>query len=261
MSVALSVVIPTFNEAQNIEACIQSIENMAEEVIVMDNFSVDGTADIARSLHARVFQRQFDNFSANKNAAIEKSSHDWILLLDADERLTPALREEIKNVLESPQADAFRIKRDAYYRDRKVRCWSSKSVTRLFRKNKARYDPAKLVHEELVVSNGRIATLRHPLEHYTFRSFEQYLPKVHSFTSLAAREAFQKGHRAGWLSLWIFPSMRFVRTYIFKAGVLDGVPGLVIAWLSAYTVYLKMAKLWELQNSRDEHLPQIVNDN
>jgi glycosyltransferase involved in cell wall biosynthesis len=251
MSLALSVVIPTFNEAVNIASCIQSVENLANEIIVMDNFSSDGTADIARSLKALVYERRFDNFSQNKNAAIEKSSNEWILLLDADERVTPELKLEIQDVLKaSPTADAFRIKRDTFYGGRKVRCWSDKSVTRLFRKNKAKYDPAKLVHEELVVNGGAIQTLRQPLQHYTFRSFEQYLPKVHSFTSLAAREAYQKGERAGWVSLAVLPPARFLRTYLFKGGILDGVPGLLIAGLSAYTVYLKNAKLWELQNSQ-----------
>ena len=250
MSVALSVVIPTFNEAQNIASCIQSVEDLADEIIVMDNFSTDGTSGIARSLKAKVFEREFDNFSVNKNAAIEKSTQEWILLLDADERLTPELRSEIRKLLTAPSVNAYRIKRDTYYCGRRVRCWSNKSVTRLFRKGTASYDPAKLVHEELVVNGGAVETLHHSLQHYTFRSFEQYLPKVHSFTTLAAREAFQQGNQAGWFSLSLYPLLRFVRTYLFKGGILDGVPGLVISWLSAYTVYLKMAKLWELQNSR-----------
>jgi glycosyltransferase involved in cell wall biosynthesis len=250
MSVALSVIIPTFNEAPNIAECIHSVKDLAEEIIVMDNFSTDGTPDIARSFPVNVFQRKFDNFSLNKNAAIEKASHEWILQLDADERLTDELRNEIKTVLNAPGADAYRIKRETYYCGRKVRCWSSKSVIRLFRKERAKYDPARLVHEELVVNGGPIPTLQHPMEHYTFRSFEQYLPKVHSFTTLAAREAFQKGNRSGWLEMSLYPPARFLRTYFFKGGILDGVPGLMISFLSAYTVYLKMAKLWELQNSR-----------
>jgi glycosyltransferase involved in cell wall biosynthesis len=251
MSLALSVVIPTFNESQNIASCIQSVENLATEILVLDNFSQDGTPEIARSLNAQVHQRAFDNFSANKNAAIELASNDWILILDADERLTAALRNEIQSTLNSPAgADAFRIKRDAYFCGKKVRCWSGRSVIRLFHKGKAAYDSAKLVHEELVV-NGRIGSLQHPMEHYTFRSLEQYLPKVHSFTSLAAREAYQKGTRASWFGLFLYPTFRFLKTYFVKGGILDGIPGLIIAWLAAYTVFLKMAKLWELQNSHE----------
>ena len=250
MSLPLSVVIPTRNEAANIAACIESVRDIAQEIIVQDNFSEDDTAHIAGSMSALVFQREFDNFSANKNTAIDRAANEWVLLLDADERVTPSLRKEIAATISSASAaDAYRIKRDTYFAGRRVRCWSSSTVIRLFKKHRARYDPTKLVHEELVVEGGNIQTLRHPIEHYTFRSFEQYLPKIHSFTSLAAIEAFQKGKRFRWHSMLVYPPSRFLRTYFFKGGILDGVPGLIIATLSAYTVYLKQAKLWELQNN------------
>jgi glycosyltransferase involved in cell wall biosynthesis len=250
MTVALSVIIPAFNEAQNIAACIESIDGLASEIIVIDNFSEDGTAEIARSLKAQVHQRTFDNFSANKNAAIELTSNDWILIVDADERLTPALRSEIAHVVENSHGIyAYRIPRETFFSGKRVRCWSGGSVTRLFKKDKASYPSSKLVHEELQV-NGRTGTLNHPLEHYTFRSFDQYMPKVNAFTTLAARQAFDNGKRAGWGSLLFFPVFRFLRTYLIKGGILDGVPGLLIASLAAYTVYLKQAKLWELQKSR-----------
>jgi cellulose synthase/poly-beta-1,6-N-acetylglucosamine synthase-like glycosyltransferase len=248
MKTPLSVVIPTFNEAENIAACIQSIDGLAEEILILDNFSEDGTAELARTLDAKVHQREFDNYSANKNAAIEIAKSDWILILDADERLTPALRNEIEKVLSTPKEDAFAIKRDAYFCGTKVRCWSGKSVVRLFRKQKGAYDPSRLVHEELVV-NGTTGALQNSMEHYTFRSFEQYLPKIQSFTSLAAREAFLKGQRTGWFSLLFYPPLRFLKTYIVRGGILDGIPGLLIASLSAYSVFLKNAKLWELQRS------------
>jgi glycosyltransferase involved in cell wall biosynthesis len=245
----LSVVITTFNEAENIANCIRSVENLADEIVLMDNFSTDGTTELARSLQAKVFQRKFDNFSENKNAAIEKASNEWILILDADEQLTPELQREIKNRLASgAEVDAFRIKRDTYFCGRKVRCWSHGSVVRLFRKNRAHYNPAKFVHEELIVDGG-VQMLQHPMKHYTFQSYEQYLPKVHFYTTLSAREAYQRGERASWFSLWLLPPVRFIKTYFFKSGILDGIPGLLIAYFSAYSVYLKMAKLWELQAS------------
>jgi glycosyltransferase involved in cell wall biosynthesis len=250
MRLPLSVVIPTLNEASNISSCIQSVQPISDEIVVMDNFSTDGTTEIARELNARVFQRPFDNYSINKNAAIEKTSHDWVLMLDADERVPTDLQTEIKEALNSQKADAFRIKRNTYFRGKKVRCWSGKAVTRLFRKNKASYDPKKLVHEELIVNGGRVETLDHPMDHYTFSSFEQYLPKVHSYTSLAAHEAYDKGMRASIFSLLMVPPVRFAKTYFVKGGILDGVPGVIIASLSAYSVFLKLSKLWELQNSR-----------
>jgi glycosyltransferase involved in cell wall biosynthesis len=250
MRIPLSVIIPTFNEAENIASCLESVRNFANEILVLDNFSQDGTAELARSLDATVHQRRFDNFSANKNAAIELAESDWIFILDADERLTPRLREEITSVIASPKNDAYAVKRDTYFCGKKVRCWSGRSVVRLFRKEKAAYDPSKLVHEELIV-HGPTGMLQHALDHHTFRSFEQYIPKIETFTTLAAREAFQKGKRATWLSLILYPPFRFLKTYFLRGGILDGIPGLLIAGLSAYSVFLKNAKLWELQQSHE----------
>jgi glycosyltransferase involved in cell wall biosynthesis len=250
MKMPLTVLIPTFNEKENIRECIESTADLATEILVVDNFSDDGTPEIAKSSGAKVHQRKFDNFSANKNAAIDLATCEWILILDADERLTSALREEIVAVLKSTKADAFAILRKTYFCGRQVRCWSGKSVVRLFRKDKARYNPSKLVHEELIV-NGATEALRNPLEHYTFRSFKQYLPKIQSFTSLSSREEFEQGKRTGVFSLMLYPPMRFLKTYIIRGGILDGIPGLLIAWLSAYSVFLKHAKLWELQRSHD----------
>ena len=250
MKIPLTVLIPTFNEAENIPACIESAKELASEILIMDNFSVDGTADIARSLNATVHQRAFDNYSSNKNAAMELSSCEWILILDADERVTPALRNEIADVLTSPRADAYAIHRETYFCGKRVRCWSGKSVVRLFRKHKARYNPEKLVHEELMV-DGAIGSLKNPMLHYTFRSFEQYVPKIQSFTSLAAREEFKKGKRTGPFSILLYPPMRFLKTYVVRGGIFDGIPGLLIAWLSAYSIFLKHAKLWELQRAHD----------
>jgi len=244
------VIIPTFNEAENIAACIRSVEDIAEEILVLDNFSEDGTPELARTMNAKVHQRVFDDFSSNKRAAIDLTKSDWILILDADERLTPALRAEIETVLSSPNKDAFALKRETYFCGTKVRCWSGKSVVRLFRKQKAEYDSSRLVHEELIV-HGSTGTLENSLEHYTFRSFDQYLPKIHAFASLAAREAYQKGQRTGWLSLLFYPPLRFLKTYVLRGGILDGIPGLLIASMAAYSVFLKNAKLWELQRPHD----------
>jgi hypothetical protein len=168
------------------------------------------------------------------------------LILDADERLTAALRDEIARVLSSPDATAYAIDRETYFCGKRVRCWSGKSVVRLFRKHKAHYNPEKMVHEELIV-DGNVGSLQNPMLHYTFRSFDQYLPKVQSFTSLAAQEEFKNGNRTGLFKLLLYPPFRFLKTYLIRGGIFDGVAGLLIAWLSAYSIFLKHAKLWELQ--------------
>ena len=246
----LSVLILTCNEEENIQECIASVGDLAGDLLVLDSLSTDRTVTIATSLGARIVQRQFDNYPAQRNAGLHLLENEWVLTVDADERLTPALREEIRSLLQTdPPLDAYRIGRDTYFRGRKVRCWSGGSVVRLFRRSKASYASHRLVHEELVVS-GRIGTLDAPLLHYTFRSFSQYLPKMHSFSALSAQEAFQKGQRASWTGLFFLPPARFLKTYLLRGGILDGIPGLLIAGLSAYSSYLKQAMLWEMQNQR-----------
>ncbi len=249
MNEKLSVLIPTLNEEKNISACIDSVREIADEILVLDNFSTDKTVEISRAAGATVHQRKFDHFPANKNAGIELLQNDWILILDADERLTPVLREEIRGTILNPQAEAYAILRDTFFCGRMVRCWSGKVVVRLFRKGKAHYDPERFVHEHLIVK-GRTGTLRNPMEHYTFRSHEQFLPKVELYAKLGALEAFQRGKRASWMVMIFSPPLRFFKDYVLRAGFLDGIPGLCIAWLAAYSMFLKQAKLWELENSK-----------
>ena len=249
MSEKLSVLIPTLNEEGNISGCIDSVREIADEILVMDNFSTDRTAEISRAAGAIVHQRKFDHFAANKNAGIDLLQNDWVLILDADERLTPPLREEIRTAILKPEAEAYAILRDTFFCGRMVRCWSGRGVVRLFRKGKARYDPERFVHEHLIVQ-GQTGTLRNPMEHYTFRSHDQYLPKIQLYTRLAALEAFQRGDRASIAALIFSPPLRFFKNYVLRAGFLDGIPGLLISWLSAYSMYLKEAKLWEMGNSK-----------
>lgn len=252
MAEKLSVFIATYNEESNIGPCIESVEGLADELFIMDNFSTDQTVAIARSRNAVVEQRPFDDFATNRNAALDRLQHNWVLVLDADERLTDALRHEIRQLLAaSPTMDAYAIRRDAFFQGRRVRCWSGGSVVRLFRKDKARYSSDRIVHEELLV-RGNSGRLREPLQHFTFRSFSQYLPKLHLFATMAAKEAYQKGQRASWIHLFFYPHARFLKTFVIRRGILDGIPGLLIAWLSSYSTYLKFAKLWELQHKSEQ---------
>jgi hypothetical protein len=163
--------------------------------------------------------------------------------------LTPVLREEIRNTIVKPQAEAYAILRDTFFCGRMVRCWSGKVVVRLFRKGKAWYDPERFVHEHLIVQ-GRTGKLRNPMEHYTFRSHHQYLPKIQLYTRLAALEAFQRGKRTSVTALIFSPPVCFLKDYVLRAGFLDGIRGLMIAWLAAYSMFLNLAKLWEMENSK-----------
>ncbi|HJZ12265.1 MAG TPA: glycosyltransferase family 2 protein [Acidobacteriota bacterium] len=243
----LSVLILTHQEEENIAGCITSLGTLPDETVVLDSFSADRTVAIARSLNATVHQRKFDDYPSQRNAGLQLLQHDWVLVIDADERLTDALREEIANLLDSePVCDGYFIKREAFFNGTRVRCWSGGSVLRLFRRNKARYRPERIVHEELLL-DGTKATLKSTLEHHTFRSLDQYLPKMHSYSIMAARQAFQAGERSSLTALLFYPIGRFLKTYLLRGGILDGMRGLILAWLSAYATYLKYAKLWELQ--------------
>jgi glycosyltransferase involved in cell wall biosynthesis len=243
----LSVLIPTLNEEENIRSCIESVRDIADEILVFDSFSLDHTVEIARSLGARVEQRKFDNYSAQKNAALQMLRNEWVLNLDADERLTPDLRSEIAGLLKdnASGAAAYAVPRHAIFNNRRLRCWSTRSTVRLFRRSNAHYDPNRSVHEHLIV-NGPIGRLLHPILHYSFRSVAQYMPKVEQFTTLSAADAMKNGERAGLVKLLLYPPARFVKAYFFRGGILDGVPGILIAWLSAYSTYLKYAKLRHL---------------
>lgn len=246
----LTILIPTLNEEENLPSCMASIGDLADELLVLDNYSSDRTVEVARSHNAVIHQRNFDNFSANKNAALPLARNNWVLVVDADEHLTPGLREEIRGLLRNvPEHDAYAIRRDAFVCGKKVRCWSRDWVVRLFRKDKARYSTQTLVHEHLQVQ-GSIGRLRSPMQHFTFRSFAQYLPKLDAYTTLAAQEAHAKGQRAAFIELFLYPPARFLKTYLLRGGILDGAPGFIIAWLSAYSSFLKFAKLRELQDSK-----------
>lgn len=248
----LSVLIPTLNEEENIAACVESIGDLASQILVFDSFSTDRTVELALSLGAEVQQRTFDDYARQKNEALKFLKHPWILILDADERLTPELREEIRSILKNgSQFDGYRIRRDAWFCNRRVRCWSHDWSLRFFRNGKGSYEINKPVHERFLIT-GAVSRLGNPLEHYTFRSFSQYLPKVDSFTTLAAGEAIAKGEKASFTKLLLYPPARFLKTYLLRGGILDGIPGLLIAWLSAYSAYLKYAKVWELQKRRKD---------
>jgi glycosyltransferase involved in cell wall biosynthesis len=247
MPLKLSVLIPTLNEEENIGACIESVREIADEILVFDSCSSDRTNEIARSLGARVETRKFDNYSAQKNAALELLLYDWVLIVDADERLTAPLRAEIRTLLDGDaKHDSYSVPREAYFKDRRLRCWSTGSVVRLFRRGKAHYDAGISVHERLIV-DGSTGKLQNPMQHYSFRSVSQYLPKVDRFTTLSAADAMKNGERSSALKLLFYPPARFLKTYLFRGGILDGTPGVMIAWLSAYSIYLKYAKLWDLR--------------
>jgi glycosyltransferase involved in cell wall biosynthesis len=257
MRPGLTVLIPCKDEERNIGACIRSLEGVADELLVADSGSTDRTREIARRLGARIIEREYVNSADFKNWAIPQARHEWILLLDADERATEELVEEVKLTLErGPEHDGYRISRRPYFFGHPVRHsgWGSDSVIRLFRRDSCRYEERR-VHAGLLVGTGRVGRLRGKLEHYTYWTFDQCLRKLDRYTTWAAEDLMERGRRAGFVSLTLRPAFRFFRQYVLQLGFLDGFPGLVLCALCAFYVWTKYAKLWVLQRGVPEPEP------
>jgi len=243
--IRLSVIITTFNEEINVADCIRSVL-WADEILLVDSFSTDRTVEIAREFPVTILQREYFGSAAQKNWAIDRVRHDWVLIVDADERVPEELAREILTLLAAqPSANGFYIRRENLFVDEVIRHsgWSTDKVVRLFRRDKGRY-PNRRVHADLEIE-GPVPVLREAFLHYTFRTFEQYFPKFLNYAEWGAAQAFRDGRRAGVAELVFRPVWRFLRTYVLQLGILDGKHGLVLCSLQAFGVFLKYARLWE----------------
>ncbi len=258
----ITALIPTYNEQANIAACLASVA-WADEILVIDSFSTDATPEMARAAGARLIQHEYENSAAQKNRAIPQATHPWVLIVDADERVTPALRDEILAILaadaraESGVLDGYRIWRDNHFLGRPVRFsgWQDDSVLRLFRRDGARY-PDRHVHADLIVASGRVGRLRGRLLHYTFVSFTHYMEKFDRYTGWAASDRAGRTPRVGMRHLALRPAFRFFKQYVLRLGFLDGRIGLTVCMLAAFSVFMKYAKLLERQLLDEREAPQ-----
>jgi glycosyltransferase involved in cell wall biosynthesis len=250
----ISTVIITRNEQHHIARCVDSVQGVAEEVLVVDSGSDDQTKEIAASLGARVLERPWTGYSDQKNFAAEQASHDWILSLDADERLSDPLRLELIRLKQSGSAvDAYAFPRKAYYLGRWINHsgWYPDPKIRLYRRDQGSWAGA-FVHESIVVK-GAVVQCKGDLLHFTCDSIEEHLERLHRYTSLAAEELWQGGKTAGQSRLVLSPLIAFIKSYFVKYGFLDGPQGLMIAGFAAYYNFLKYAKLWEKQRAARVH--------
>lgn len=251
----VTVTIITLDEAAHIAAAIDSAR-WADEVLVVDCGSTDGTVDIARGAGAVVLCRHWSGYIDQKNFAAERASNDWIFSLDADERITPALASEIRALLASePPMRGYRLPRVAYHLGRWVRTtdFYPDYQTRLYDRRAARWR-GKYVHESVGV-DGPLGQLRSELEHYSFRNLRDQLDRINHYTTLAARQMHESGRRSGPLHLLVHPPAAFLRNYVLRRGVLDGTAGLTISLMNAYSVFLKFAKLWEMERNQKAQSP------
>ena len=248
----VTAVIAAHDESANIEACIASVE-WAREVIVVENDSLDDTADRARAAGATVISPKFTTIGAARNNAIVRAKTAWILVVDADERCTPELAEEIRGVIgAASEVSAFRVPRRNFFLGREVRYggWGNDKPIRLFRRE-LRYN-ANLVHEHVDVTAGSIGEVRNKLLHHTYTSLDQYFEKFDRYSRWWAEQNFARGRRGSAAAVFFKPPARFASMYFVRGGFRDGARGLVLACLAAASVMAKYARLWERSIRSDQ---------
>ena len=243
----ISLFIIAHNEAHRIAACIESARGLVREVIVIDDFSTDNTAQVARELGAQVFERKFDGFANQKNFALSKVTSPWALNLDADERLSPKLKEEIFQAVQNKNIAGYELPFCNYFLGQKMRFsgLNKEKHLRLVRTEHAHYIGG-LVHEGLDIS-GKITCLKNPVNHFSYDTIESYFTKFNSYTSLAAAQMHQNGKHFSLCATLARLPFEFLKRYVFKLGFLDGTRGLLWASFSTYYVYVKYMKLWQLE--------------
>lgn len=245
----VSVTIITLNEAEHIAAAIDSAA-WADEVIVVDAGSRDATVTLARDKGAMVSGRAWTGYVEQKNHAASLATHDWIFSLDSDERITPELATEIRTMLAAePTRRGYRVPRVTFHLGRWMRTtdFYPDYQTRLYDRRAARWR-GRYVHESVEVDGGA-GYLTQELQHYSYRDLRDHLDRINHYTTLWARQNHESGRLAKALDLLVHPPAAFARNYILRRGLLDGTAGLLLSAINAYAVFLKFAKLWELQHA------------
>lgn len=242
----ITAIIPTLNEEIHIEEAIKSVD-FADEIIIIDSFSTDNTVKIAENYNVKIIKRKFDDFSSQKNFAIRKSTHDWIYVLDADERVTPKLKEEILEAIKDPKGHVgFNVRRSFYFAGRHIKyggCQRDK-VVRLFLKEHCTYKG--LVHET-ITTEKKIGFFKNRLEHFSYKNYDHYISKMNHYALLRAEQYLKENKQINLYHIIIKPAARFVIHYFLRLGFIDGFPGFIFAKTQAYGVYTRYIKYWLLK--------------
>jgi glycosyltransferase involved in cell wall biosynthesis len=258
MTQKLTSIIPCKNEEANIRLCIESVLDISDEIIVADSGSKDRTMEIAREYHCRIIEREYVYSADFKNWAIPQAKNEWVLIVDADERVTSELAEEIKQELQGePRYDGYIIFRRNFLFGHVVKRsgWGTDNVLRLFKRDFSRYKDMR-VHSEIVVETGRVGKLKGKLEHFSYWNFGQIIKKHERYATWAAEDLRDKGVKSGFVHMTFLPMWRFFRQYVIQRGFLDGIPGLIVCTISMYYVFLKYAKLWAMQHGLEQPNPE-----
>ncbi len=247
----ISAVVITKNEARNVERCLASLAPVVDEIVVVDDGSTDGTPALCERFGARVVQQPWLGFGPQKNVGNRLARHEWILSVDADEALDPALQAALAAAKAAGLRGVYEVARLNWYYGRFIRHgleYPDRKV-RLFPRAKASWD-ANLVHERLQYAEPLpAARLEGHLLHYTYAKVEEHVAKANRYTSLAAEEAFRRGAAPSVAKMLLSPVVVFLKAYLQKRGFLDGLHGLVLAVLHTHAAFLKNAKLWDLRRA------------
>lgn len=243
---ALTVVIPTLNEAGQIEDCVRGL-SWAGEVIVVDAGSKDDTAAVAAKAGARVLNGVTPGIAAQRNAGIAAAAHEWVFALDADERIGSGLAGELAAVVAAPRHEAYRVKRRNLFHGHVLRRghWGRDWVVRLFKRDK-RFG-GKTAHPGLEFPESEQGELQHELDHMPYRDLRHHLDKIIAYSRMSAADLAAQGRRASWVDVTLRPALRFWRDYLLHGSILDGRLGAIHAGMSAASVFFKYAFLWERQ--------------
>ena len=233
------------NEEKNLAKCLNSVENLVDEIVIVDSGSTDKTIEIAKTFGAKIFKREFDSFSNQKNYALSIATNEWVLHLDADEVLSKELVEEIKFVIINTKLDGFYLIRTNFFLGKQMKYSgiNKEYRLRLAKKSVSKY-VGGIIHEELIV-NGKVGKLKNIMIHNSYPTISSYFNKLEQYTTLGAKKLLEKNKKAKVIDIVFKPPFEFIKRYILKCGFLDGIRGFIWAVLYAFYTFIKYIKLWE----------------
>jgi glycosyltransferase involved in cell wall biosynthesis len=251
--IPVSVYVLTYNNRRTIEGCLKSL-NWAEELVVVDSLSTDGTYEICQRYTEKVYQRGWAGHRDQYQYAADLTTREWIMFVDADEEVPPELAEEIRRTLDegADGFDGFLVYRRTYYLGRWIQYggWYPDCEIRLYRRNKGRWEGG--LHAKVAV-DGKVGSLKNQYLHYTYRDISDQIQTIDKYSRIAAEDLAKSGEKFCLFKLLFHPPFRFIKEYFIKSGFRDGVPGLIIIVSTMFYVFMKYAKLWELTNSKKEN--------
>lgn len=249
----ISAAIITYNEEKNIQRCLESLQDIADEIVVVDSLSTDATKAICAKFNVQFIEQKFLGYIEQKNFAITQTKHDFVLSLDADEALDETLKQSILQVKQQGlQADSYKMNRCTSFCGRWIKhgTWYPDKKIRLFNKQKAKWAGVNPHDSIETIASSTCEFIKGDILHYSYNNLEEVIAQANKFTTIQAEAMYAKGRRASVLNLIVNPAIAFISGYVFKAGFLDGTDGFILAKTIAYQTMLKYAKLMHIQKNK-----------